>query len=106
MPKDGCRTELLTGYRRRVSITGKPAFDKEIENDAFTGRPEIAATRLIEEGDVVIAEGSVCTQKKSGEMIDLAFCDVFEMQDGRIIAGPERDQRKQSRAGTCRSTRV
>jgi ketosteroid isomerase-like protein len=65
-------------------ITGKPAFDKEIENDAFTGKPDIAVARLTEEHDVVIAEGTVQTQKKDGELVHLAFCDVFEMQDGKI----------------------
>jgi ketosteroid isomerase-like protein len=65
-------------------ITGKPAFDKEIENDAFTGKPDIAVARLTEEHDVVVAEGTVQTQKKDGELVHLAFCDVFEMQDGKI----------------------
>jgi ketosteroid isomerase-like protein len=65
-------------------VTGKPAFDKEIENDAFVGRPEISVARLTEENDVVIAEGTVRTQRKDGEMLDLAFCDVFEMRDGLI----------------------
>jgi uncharacterized protein len=33
---------------------------------------------------VVVAEGSVRTQHKDGTFLDLAFCDVFEMQDGKI----------------------
>ena len=35
-------------------LTGKGAFDKEIENDAFTGSPTAKITRMIEENDVVI----------------------------------------------------
>lgn len=31
---------------------GKAAFDKEIENDAFVGRPDITLQRLVEEDDV------------------------------------------------------
>ena len=65
-------------------LRGKEAFDKEIENDAFVGRPDIRVTRLTEQADVVIAEGTVRTQRKDGDVLDLAFCDVFEMQDGRI----------------------
>ena len=65
-------------------IVGKDAFDKEIENPAFVGHPDITVTRLTEENDVVVAEGSVRTQKKSGELLNLVFCDVFEMQRGRI----------------------
>ena len=62
----------------------KEAFDKEIENPAFTGKPIIAVTRMIEENDVVIAEGSVRAQRASGDVINLVFCDMFEMQDGKI----------------------
>ena len=35
-------------------LRGKEAFDGEIENDAFVGRPTIELTRLVEEGDVVV----------------------------------------------------
>ena len=65
-------------------IVGKQAFDKEIENDAFTGHPDITVTRMIEEGDVVVAEGTVRTQKRLGGFLNLAFCDVFVLQDGQI----------------------
>ena len=63
---------------------GKAAFDKEIENDGFVGHPTITVTRMTEEDDVVVAEGSVRTQRKDGAFMNLAFCDVFEMQDGKI----------------------
>ena len=63
---------------------GKAAFDKEIENEAFVGRPDIAVSRLIEEGDIVVAEGSVRAQKRDGDAIRLRVCDVFVMQAGRI----------------------
>jgi len=65
-------------------LKGKQAFEGEIRNDAFQGDPEITVTRMTEENDIVIAEGSVRAQKKSGEFINLAFCDVFEMQNGKI----------------------
>ena len=63
---------------------GKEAFDKEIENDAFIGHPAITVTRLTEEDDVVVAEGLVRTQRKDGAILNLAFCDVFEMRGGKI----------------------
>lgn len=65
-------------------LHGKEAFDKEIENEGFTGHPLITTTRLTEENDVVIAEGTVRTQKVTGEIVNLVFCDVFEMQGGRV----------------------
>ena len=65
-------------------LKGKAAFDKEIENDAFVGPPEIKVTRLTEEHDVVIAEGNVRTAKKAGGFLNLVFCDVFVMRDTKI----------------------
>jgi ketosteroid isomerase-like protein len=65
-------------------LTGKAAFDKEIENDQFVGKPLITVTRITEENDVVVAEGSVRTQKKDGSSLNLAMCDVFEMRAGKI----------------------
>jgi ketosteroid isomerase-like protein len=32
-------------------LRGKEAFDREIENEAFVGRPTIDVTRLVEEDD-------------------------------------------------------
>jgi ketosteroid isomerase-like protein len=65
-------------------VRGKEAFDKEIENEAFVGRPDITVTRLTEENGIVVAEGSVRAQKKDGQPLKLRFCDVFVMQAGRI----------------------
>ncbi len=65
-------------------LTGKAAFDKEIENDAFVGRPAITVTRMTEENGVVIAEGSVRSTKKDGSTLNLVFCDVFVMRDAKI----------------------
>ena len=64
--------------------TGKDAFDKEIENPAFEGKPVIVVTRVIEENNIVITEGTVRAKKKDAEFINLVFCDVFEMKDGLI----------------------
>ena len=63
---------------------GKEAFDKEIENDQFVGRPTIVTTRMIEENDMVVVEGSVKSKMRSGELLDAVFCDVFHMQHGKI----------------------
>jgi ketosteroid isomerase-like protein len=65
-------------------LAGKAAFDKEIENDAFTGRPIVKIKRMIEENDVVIAEGTVRVAWKDGGFLNAVFCDVFEMQNTKI----------------------
>jgi ketosteroid isomerase-like protein len=65
-------------------IRGKDGFDKEIENEAFTGSPIIAVTRVTEENNVVLAEGSVRAQRKDGGVLHAVFCDAFEMENGKI----------------------
>ncbi|MFC0427299.1 nuclear transport factor 2 family protein [Chryseobacterium scophthalmum] len=63
---------------------GKEAFDKEIENENFTGKPKITVFRMTEENDVVIAEGNVVASFKNGDILNADFCDVFEMKNGLI----------------------
>ena len=65
-------------------LVGKEAFDKEIENDAFLGSPTITIIRMVEENDVVIAEGKVRVKKKDGGFLNAVFCDVFVMTNARI----------------------
>jgi ketosteroid isomerase-like protein len=79
-------------------LHGKDAFDREIENDAFIGKPVVRVTRMVEEKDVVIAEGTVRAEWKKGGFLHAVFCDVFEMEDARIrrlisylVALPEPD---------------
>jgi ketosteroid isomerase-like protein len=71
----------IPGMYHRV---GKEEFDKEIESECFIGRPAIESTRLTEENDVVIAEGAVRTERREGGFVLLKFCDVFEMENGKI----------------------
>ena len=77
---DDVEWEIPGGFH----VRGKEAFDGQIENDAFVGNPTITVTRLTEENDVVVAEGTVRTQRKDGTTMNLAYCDVFEMSDGKI----------------------
>ena len=67
-----------------VRLSGKEAFDKEIENPAFIGRPTIDVTRLTEENGVVVAEGTVRSRRREGPDLNAVFCDVFEMRGGKI----------------------
>lgn len=65
-------------------LEGKEAFDGEIENPAFVGKPVVTITRLVEENDVVVAEGTVRSQKKDGSLLNAVFCDVFEFENKKI----------------------
>lgn len=63
---------------------GKEAFDKEIENPNADGHPDISITRLVEEGNIVIAEGTVKAKMKDGNKLDAVFCDVFHFTNSKI----------------------
>jgi uncharacterized protein len=71
----------LHGYK---TIQGKEAFDTEIENDAFEGRPTIMIDRLIEEGDTVAATGSGSVAEKGGKRRAFVFCEVFSFAGNGI----------------------
>jgi ketosteroid isomerase-like protein len=65
-------------------LSGKDAFAAEAANPAFAGLPDITVTRMIEADDVVVAEGSVRARTSDGRPFAAVFCDVFEMERGRI----------------------
>jgi len=65
-------------------VQGKDAFATHIVDEGFAGHPLITISRLTEEDDVVVAEGAVRAPKTDGTFLDLVFCDVFDMQEGKI----------------------
>lgn len=65
-------------------VRGKAAFDGHIVDPGSEPYPDITVTRLTEEDDVVVAEGTVRAARTDGTVLDLAFCDVFEMRGGLI----------------------
>ena len=71
----------LPGYYYHEGIK---AFDKEIANPNADGHPDIVVTRMIEEGNIVVAEGSVKAKMKDGRKINAVFCDVFHFTNGKI----------------------
>ena len=71
----------LFGYRH---LTGKDAFDGEIENDAFVGSPTLSVDRMIEEAESVVAIGNGEGTLKDGPRHRFAFCDVFTFAGDKI----------------------
>lgn len=63
---------------------GKEEFDKEIENENFIGKPKIQIKTLVEQNNIVIAEGSVQGEMVNGNKLDAVFCDVFIMENEKI----------------------
>jgi uncharacterized protein len=67
-----------------IDITGKTAFDDEIESDAFEGHPKLTIRELVEEGDVVVAVGDVEATRKDGGTLSAVFADVFYFEGDKI----------------------
>jgi ketosteroid isomerase-like protein len=63
---------------------GKAEFDRHIVDEGFERKPAIDVSRLTEENDVVVAEGSVRAGRTDGTVLNLVFCDVFDMERGKI----------------------
>lgn len=63
---------------------GKNDFANHIVDEGFTGRPTITVNRMIEDHDVVVAEGSVRAPRDDGTFLNLLFCDVFDMKEAKI----------------------
>jgi uncharacterized protein len=81
----GCLTDDVTwDMPPYFALSGIAAFEGAIEHDAMPGLPDIRLTRLVEEGDVVVAEGGVRTALRAGGEIDALFCDVFHFRDEKI----------------------
>lgn len=65
-------------------IKGRSAFAAHIVDEGFRSNPEIIVERLVEGPDVVVAEGTVRTERSDGTVLHLAFCDLFEIRDAKI----------------------
>ena len=76
-------------------IAGRDAYLANMTNEHVSGHPDICVTRYFEDGDSVVAEGTVRQSLASGEEIRVGFLDVFEFRgdlvcEKRSYAIPER----------------
>jgi ketosteroid isomerase-like protein len=58
-------------------LEGRAAFDAEIGNPAFQGRPTLHVDRLVIDGDTIVAIGSGVAALAAGGQHRFAYCDVF-----------------------------
>jgi uncharacterized protein len=63
---------------------GKVEFEKEVLPGPEVARLGMQVHKMIEEGDVVVAEGLAHVFKKDGSTINIQFCDIFEFQGEKI----------------------
>jgi ketosteroid isomerase-like protein len=65
-------------------LTGKEAYDAAIEGPGFIGPPRLEVVRMVEQGDVVMAELTGSATRDNGEEMRMSMAEVFVMRDGRI----------------------
>ena len=66
-------------------LTGKEAYDKAIDGaPAFIDPPELEVVRMVEQGDVVMAELTGTARRAAGGEMRMSMAEVFVMLDGKI----------------------
>ncbi|MFJ5265134.1 nuclear transport factor 2 family protein [Streptomyces sp. NPDC088387] len=65
-------------------LKGKEAYDAAIEGPGFVGPPRLEVVRMVEQGDVVMAELTGSATRESGEEMRMSMAEVFVMRDGKI----------------------
>ena len=68
VPPGGARTQGKTAFIQNYG-------DYELRNDI---------NRVIEEGNVVVVEGVAHVTKKDGKKFNVQFCNIFELENGKI----------------------
>ena len=66
------------------NLTGKQAYDDAVEGPGFVGPPQLEVVRMVEEGDVVMAELLGWAPQAAGEPVRLSMAEVFVIRDGKI----------------------
>jgi ketosteroid isomerase-like protein len=66
-------------------LTGKAAYDKAIDGaPEFIDPPELEVVRMVEQGDIVMAELTGSAKRAAGGEMRMSMAEVFVMRDGKI----------------------
>lgn len=66
-------------------LTGKQAYDAAIDGaPEFIDPPELTVVRMVEQGDVVMAELTGTARRAAGGELRMSMAEVFVMRDGKI----------------------
>jgi ketosteroid isomerase-like protein len=66
-------------------LTGKRDYDKAIDGaPEFIDPPELEVVRMVEQGDIVMAELTGTAKRTAGGEMRMSMAEVFVMRDGKI----------------------
>jgi len=78
---DGITWTVFGAFR----LTGKDAYDKAIDGaPAFIDPPELTVVRMVEQGDVVMAELTGTARRAAGGAMRMSMAEVFVLRNGKI----------------------
>ena len=78
---DGIKWTVFGAFQ----LTGKDAYDKAIDGaPEFIDPPELEVVRMVEQGDVVMAELIGTAKRAAGGEMRMSMAEVFVMRDGKI----------------------
>ncbi|MBZ4188712.1 nuclear transport factor 2 family protein [Niabella beijingensis] len=86
-------TERALAYMSEDVQIGWPGFfdlpaGKEAVRSFFTNVPELVSSQVIDliaEGNTVAGTGTVTSRDKDGSLKNSFFCDVYELENGKVI---------------------
>ncbi|WP_342775071.1 nuclear transport factor 2 family protein [Nonomuraea diastatica] len=66
-------------------MTGKNAYDRAIDGPpGLIDPPHLEVVRMVEQGDVVMAEFTGTVKRVAGGEMRMSMAEVFVMRDGKI----------------------
>ncbi len=63
---------------------GKKEFEEEMAPGPNVVRLQNDITRMIEEGNVVVSEGTVQVSQQDGKVLHVQYCDVWEFEGEKV----------------------
>lgn len=78
---DDIRWTVFGAFR----LTGKEAYDRAIDGaPEFIDPPELEVVRMVEQGDLVMAELAGVARRAAGGEMRMSMAELFVMRDGLI----------------------
>lgn len=82
--RPGSRRFSVSQNKQTVECTWKDAYDRAIKGTGSVGPPRLEVARMVEEGDVVMAELTSSVTRDTGAVMRMSMAEVFVTRHGKI----------------------
>ena len=79
-----CSDDTEWTFVGEMTLKGKEAVRRWMA-DNYEEPPKFVVTRLLADGDFVVALGEIMTKDADGKMVPSSYCDVWRFHDGKIV---------------------